>query len=155
MGKKYILDTSAFLSGKSIPMDIEIIIPKSVLEELKYKKNYSFLLERSRIMVPSELSIKIATEAAIKTGDINKLSKTDIDIIALSQEFDATVITDDYAIQNVLKFLNVPYMGMMMQEIKENFKWVYRCTGCKRYFDKYYESCPICGSPLKLVKKKL
>ncbi|MGC8663084.1 MAG: NOB1 family endonuclease [Thermoplasmata archaeon] len=155
MGKKYILDTSVFLSGKSVPMDIEIIIPYSVINELKNQNKYSFLLERSKIVSPSEISLRIAQEAAKKTGDINKLSETDLDIIALSQEFDATVMTDDYAIQNVLKFLNVPYTGMAMKEIKENFKWVYRCTGCKRYFDKYYESCPVCGSPLKLIKKKL
>jgi len=155
MGKKYILDTSAFLSGKSIPLDIEIIIPESVIEELGGSGKYSLLLERSKIIVPSEMSVKIAMEAAERTGDINKLSKTDIDIIALSQEYDATVITDDYAIQNVLKFLNVPYMGMVMKEIKDNFGWVYRCTGCKRYYTRYYESCPVCGSPLKLVKKKL
>ncbi|MDP8011201.1 MAG: hypothetical protein RAK23_00045 [Thermoplasmata archaeon] len=155
MGKKYILDTSAFLSGKSFPLDNEIIIPESVLEELKNIEKYSILIEKSKIIQPSELSLKIAIEAAEKTGDINKLSKTDLDIIALSQEFDAVVITDDYAIQNVLKFLKKPYSGMAIKEIKQNFKWVYRCTGCKIYFEEYYESCPVCGSSLKLVKKKL
>lgn len=154
MGKSYILDTSAFLSGKPVPSDIEIIIPESVLNEIKDKTKILYLLENSKIVNPSEISLKIAKEAAIRTGDINKLSDTDIDIIALSLEFDATVITDDFAIQNVLKFLNIKYTGMSMKEIENNFKWIYRCTGCKRYFSKYYDFCPVCGSPLKLVKKK-
>jgi rRNA maturation endonuclease Nob1 len=46
-------------------------------------------------------------------------------------------------------------MGMVEGEIKHEYRWVYRCKGCKRYFNEYHEVCPYCGSGLKLVRKKI
>jgi len=151
----YILDTSAIISGKNLPYDVEYYIPESVLNEIKFRDNLSIFLENLKVRNPGKESIEKVIEYASKTGDINKLSKTDIDIIALAIEINGTVITDDYAIQNVLKYIGLKYSGLSQREISKIFQWKYRCTGCMRYYEKYYESCPVCGSKLKLVKKHL
>ncbi len=151
----YILDTSAIISGKNLPYDVEYYIPESVLNEIKFRDNLSFFLENLKVHNPGKESIEKAIEFASKTGDIHKLSKTDLDIIALAIEINGIVITDDYAIQNVLKYIGLNYSGLSQREISKIFQWKYRCTGCMRYYEKYYESCPVCGSKLKLVKKHL
>ncbi len=151
----YILDTSAIISGKNLPYDAEYYVPESVLNEIRYRDNLSFFLENLKVHNPCKESIEKAIEFANKTGDIHKLSKTDLDIIALAIEINGIVITDDYAIQNVLKYIGLKFSGLSQREISKIFQWKYRCTGCMRYYEKYYESCPVCGSKLKLVKKHL
>ncbi len=151
----YILDTSAIISGKNLPFDVEYYVPGSVLNEIKFRDRLSFFLEKLKVHDPGRESIEKAIEFAKRTGDIYKLSKTDIDVIALAIEINGTVITDDYAIQNVLKSVGLKYSGLSEKEISKIFQWKYRCTGCMRYYEKYYESCPVCGSKLKLVKKHL
>ncbi|MEM3965836.1 MAG: DNA-binding protein, partial [Thermoplasmata archaeon] len=93
-------------------------------------------------------------QAAKETGDIHKLSPVDIDVIALALDKNCVTITDDYAIQNVIKHLGLEFISLNENGIKKEFKWIYRCKGCKRYFDEFYDVCPFCGSELKLVKKK-
>ncbi len=155
MARAYILDTSAIISGKNLPFDGDYYIPESVLNEIKFTDKLSVFLERLKVYNPNEESIEKAIEYAKKTGDIHKLSKTDIDVIALAIKIKGIVITDDYAIQNVLKFIGLQYSGLSEKEISKIFQWKYRCTGCMRYYEKYYDSCPVCGSKLKLVKKHL
>ncbi|MEL9998668.1 MAG: DNA-binding protein [Thermoplasmata archaeon] len=153
MGKKYVLDTSAIISGKSLPLNIEVYVPKSVLKEIHFKKQY-YILERSKILNPSKNSVEKVNQAAKETGDIHKLSPVDIDVIALALDKNCVTITDDYAIQNVIKHLGLEFISLNENGIKKEFKWIYRCKGCKRYFDEFYDVCPFCGSELKLVKKK-
>ncbi len=154
MGKKYVLDTSAIISGKNLPLNIEAYMPQTVFKEVKSTENLP-LLERIIIQVPSDKNVRKAIEAAKETGDIHKLSKTDIDVIALSLDIeDGVTITDDYAIQNVLRHLGKDFVAMNEKGITREFKWIYRCKGCGRYFSEYHNSCPYCGSELKLVKKK-
>jgi len=155
MGKKYILDTSAIISGKDLPSDIETIIPESVLNEILDYEKYQILIGRSIVLKPSEDFIKMAKKAASETGDIYKLSNVDIDVIALTLEYGGIAITDDYAIQNVLSHLSADFVGLNEKGIKERYTWIYRCKGCRRYFKEYHKSCPYCGSELKLVRKKI
>ena len=65
------------------------------------------------------------------------------------------VVSDDYSIQNVLKILNIPYMGIMTEGIKEVYNWKKVCRGCKKEFSKEYpfDDCEICGS--KLFRKRI
>lgn len=144
------LDTSAILAGIKPPPDM-VAIPPAVLEELhkKYPE-----IQGYRVVSPSSSSIEIAVKASKKTGDFEVLSETDIQVIALAIDLKAKVITDDYAIQNVLSFLGLEFESGEMEGIKEKRKWKWKCTGCGRYFRHYYAECPVCGSKLRRVKDK-
>ena len=91
---------------------------------------------------------------AKKTGDYYVLSKTDIDVIALALQLNATIISDDYAIQNVARLMNLKYYGAGIETIKKEIKWKYRCTGCHKIYKNYIEICPVCGHKTKRYIKK-
>jgi UPF0271 protein len=163
---KYILDTSSILSGKQINLDNgELITTNSVIDEIKPGgrdfRYLSYLLEKGlKIFEPKKDSIKKIIDVSKKTGDINRLSKTDIDILALSfdinneSEFNAIILTDDYSIQNISNYLKFEYINISQSLITKRFKWVYKCRGCGKIFKKNIETCTICGSTTKNIISK-
>jgi len=152
----YVLDTSAILSGKFFGNDVAI--PPAVLKEIKkggmawrhlqYMKAIGL-----RIISPPSDVINLVKKFAFRTGDLPNLSDVDIHILALAFHLKATLLTDDYSIQNVAKEMNIEYKGIMENGIKEKFYWRYRCKSCGKYFDEYVEVCPICGGKIKRVRK--
>ncbi|MGC8995118.1 MAG: NOB1 family endonuclease [Thermoplasmata archaeon] len=154
MGKKLILDTSAIISGKPFPTDVETFTIESVINEIKLNREYYPILENIKILEIDDESLKKAIETAKKTGIFEKLSKTDLELISAAIKYGYTVVTDDYAIQNVLKFLNLEYMTFSQEGIKDVYIWVYKCKGCKRIYRKNYMNCPYCGSELILTRLK-
>lgn len=82
-----------------------------------------------------------------QSGDAGVLSPNDIDLLALALETGGTVVTDDFALQNVAHHLDVPVLPIH-QRRAETRTWRYRCTGCGRYGEEL-GSCPVCGSPMK------
>ncbi len=146
----FVLDTSALIAGLKFPPE-EIIIPPSVVSELKEKPPD---LDLYKVISPEEEAIEIVKEASKKTGDFEVLSETDFEILALGYQEKATIVTDDYAIQNVASYLGIKYVPAGIKGIKERRKWKWRCTGCGRYFRKYYKECPVCGAPLRRVKDR-
>ena len=69
----------------------------------------------------------------------------------LSKEYDVTVISDDYAVQNLSDELGIKHKGLITRGIKKRFQWVHYCPGCWKYFDGPQEDnvCPICGTEVK------
>ncbi len=145
----YVLDSSGIISGVKIPPE-EVIIPSSVEVEVKDKPP-EFLLYR--IMEPDAQYVKKVIRIARRTGDYEVLSSTDVDVLALALQENATIITDDYAIQNVASHLGIKFETAEMIGIKEKRKWKWRCESCGRYYSKKYESCPVCGGKLRRVKR--
>ncbi len=86
--------------------------------------------------------------AAGETGDRDVLSETDTRLIAAAFELDATLVTDDYAMQNVAERLNVGVEVIAQDGIAEQRTWKFQCQGCGREFDEDKERCPICGMEL-------
>ncbi|WP_175266708.1 hypothetical protein [Acidiplasma cupricumulans] len=76
-----------------------------------------------------------------------------MDIIALALQFNAIIITDDYAIQNVASRLKIKYSGASINEIKREIRWLYRCTGCHKIYNEDIKECPVCGHKLKRFTK--
>jgi UPF0271 protein len=154
---RFVLDTSALISGEDF-VDGEFYTTFSVLKEARKKgitpQLRSILDVRVRARKPKRQFIEMVVAGAKKTGDVERLSPTDIEIIALAKELDATILSDDYSIQNLAKEMNIPYHGILLKEIEQKIYWTYRCTGCLRYFDEPQESCPICGSKLRTKRKK-
>ena len=153
--KKYIIDTSAILSGKINISQPDYIYADSVIEEIK-NGSLEKILDSANIDIrhPDRKYVDMASEAAMKTGDYSVLSKTDIDVLALGIEYNGIIITDDYAIQNVAMYCGVEYAGSGIDPIKKNIVWKYRCTGCYRIYNKYIEICPVCGHTVKRYSRK-
>ena len=97
---------------------------------------------------PEDKFIIIANNAAKKSGDFPNLSNQDISVIALSLQLQAELVTDDFAVSNVAKNLNIKVIPVMTDGIKNVVTWKYYCPGCKIDFSKITE-CPRCGNKLK------
>ena len=113
-----------------------------------------------RIVPPSNESIEKIKKAAEKTGDIDRLSETDKEIIALANDLnnknnqEAIILTDDYSIQNTASGLNLRYENINQTIITKKFKWTYRCRGCGKKFKDNVKICPICGASIKNIISK-
>ena len=103
---------------------------------------------RIKVMEPEKSMIKRVIAVATKTGDIESLSPTDIDVIALALEKNRVIVSDDYAIQNVANFLNLKYESTVHEGIRERFTWMWVCEGCSRKYIKG-GTCPVCGSVIR------
>ena len=155
---KYVLDTTALFNAKDFPIDFEVIVPQGVLDELMTwgltDRVRMLVGVRIQIHMPTNESVKRVKEAAEKTGDVDRLSPTDIDVLALALDLKAPLISDDYSIQNTAKILSINCMPMDKKGIKKVFYWKYICIGCGRVYDRKLVDCPICGQELKPKKYK-
>jgi len=159
----FIIDTSALLSGKTFNVsDVKLITTTSVSKELNPGgadfRNFQYLKEMGlRIISASKGSINKIKNVAQETGDLNKLSEADIEILALALDLNENknnqifILTDDYAIQNIANYLNLKFKTMSQRGITKNFKWYYRCPGCGKQFKASIKICPICGTETKIT----
>ena len=92
--------------------------------------------------------------AARKTGDLEKLSETDIDVLALAKELGVTLVSDDYNIQNVAEKIGIKYISVFNKRISKFFVWRKYCPACKKYLGSELNECPTCGTALKRVPSK-
>jgi UPF0271 protein len=145
----YVLDASAFIHEyhtteptATIPM---------VREELTDESAFRYdAMEGSgmHIQLPEEGTVERVRRAAEGSGDLGVLSDTDVRLLAAALELGATLVTDDYAIQNVAEKLEVGVEFIAREGIDEARDWVFQCQGCGREFDENEERCPVCGSDL-------
>ncbi len=149
-----ILDASAFYAGVPFRSSDDYYTTSLAYDEIKHiKKNHDALgtlLETNRLKIrePDKESTEAAIKAAKDTGDFPQLSKQDISIIALCIEMNGEIITDDFAISNVVKNLGLKILPIMTQGIKDVGKWIHYCPGCRTNHTNGKE-CPMCGTPLK------
>jgi UPF0271 protein len=145
----YVLDASAFINEYHTTEDTATI--PMVREELEDESAYRFdAMEGSgmHIHIPRDDTVEKVRRAAGETGDREELSTTDIRLIAAAFELDATLVTDDYAMQNVAEHMDVAVEVIAREGISEQRDWRFQCQGCGREFDENKDRCPICGSEL-------
>ncbi|KCZ71648.1 putative nucleic acid-binding protein with PIN domain and Zn ribbon [Candidatus Methanoperedens nitroreducens] len=153
---KYIADASLFIIRKRLEGDI-VTVP-SVVEELREEAARTMMeLMNVRVEPPlKSFKEEVRSKAGI-TRDSEELSGTDIDILAKALEYsvreETILVTDDFAIQNTAIQLGIRVMPAGQRKIKDILLWEKQCTGCKRRFPEG-DICPVCGSPLKKVRKK-
>ena len=155
-----ILDASAFYAGVPFRSSSDYYTTSLVYDEIRHiKKNHGaleILLETNRLKIrePDRKSIEVAVKAAKDTGDFPQLTKQDISIIALCIETSGEIISDDFAISNVVKNIGLKISPIMTQGIKDVGKWIHYCPGCRTNHTNVKE-CPVCGTLLKrkLLKK--
>jgi UPF0271 protein len=149
-----ILDASAFYAGVPFRSSSDCYTTTLVYDEIKHIKKHhdaiGTLLETNRLKIrePSKESIQDAVNASKNTGDFPQLSKQDISIIALCIEMNGEVISDDFAISNVIKNLELKVSPIMTRGIRDVGKWIHYCPGCRTNHANEKE-CPACGTPLK------
>ena len=144
-----VLDSSAFIH--QYHTDDETASIPMVHEELEGEHAYRFdAMEGSgmRIHVPDSGTVDRVRRAAGDTGDAGAVSETDVRLLAAAFELDATLVTDDYAMQNVAEKLGVSVRVTARDGIDERRQWTFQCQGCGREFDEDRDRCPVCGSDL-------
>jgi UPF0271 protein len=149
---KRLLDSSFFFADYSL--DGELFTTPSVVDELvdlQAKCRFENLLARGlTVVTPSPMSVAEVDRASRKTGDSMVLSGTDRELLAAAHELNATLYTDDFAVQNVAHGLGVP-VHPLMQRRAAPVRWRFRCSGCGKYYENPGE-CPVCGA---VIKRKL
>ena len=146
----HVLDSSAFIDEYTTDEPIATI--PMVREELEDEAGYRFdALEGSgmRIHIPDPETVERVERAARETGDAETLSRTDVRLLATAFEMDATLVTDDYAMQNVAEKLDLAVDVIAKEGIDERRDWQFQCQGCGRVFDENRDRCEICGSGLE------
>lgn len=161
-----ILDTPAILYGYLDASSYNYTTPE-VLKELR--KSFSFEFEGTykealvTVRSPSNKSVKLTKEAARKTGDLERLSETDISIIALGLDFSsdasfpALILSDDFALLNTALHLGLK-TDMVLNHTKR-FKmviWQWYCPVCNASYSSGAMVCESCGAQLKRrpIKRK-
>ena len=156
-----VLDASAFYAGIPFASQEKSYTTPAVFEEIKHiKKNHeaiAVLLDTKRLEIidPDIKYIEKVLLKAKNTGDFHSLSKEDISVIALSMQLKAELITDDFAVSNIARHLNLNVIPIMTSGITRVVDWIYFCPGCQKTFS-HISECPLCGNKLrrKLSKRK-
>ncbi len=164
--KIYILDTSAFLSGKPLNFDDTLlIIPPAVSDEITPggpEHTHLQLLKAKGLQTqtPTKIALHAIKKTAQRTGDYKQLSTTDIQVLALAYDLNkpktnqVTILTDDYAIQNIAHHLQIPYQGITQNGIKHPLKWTQICPACHTTIPNNQNRCPICGTLYRRFSKR-
>ncbi len=153
---KVVLDTSAIIYLNDFRSFNEILSVEEVLEEVKDKISRIKLSALNlKVEEPKEKFLEEVKRIATETGDIEKLSSTDLKVLALAREENCTIISDDRNIQNVAKKLGIKFISIFNKKISKFIVWGKYCRNCKRFSED--EICSICGSKTerkpKIAKK--
>ena len=108
--------------------------------------------------------LNLARGCAAKSGDLPRLSDVDLDVLGLSLGLQIPLVTDDYRLQNAMKFSGHTSTSVDTEGAKEVWTWVRRCTGCRHTTEVPEDvarsktgevgNCERCGSPLQLKRKR-
>ncbi|UCG69249.1 MAG: hypothetical protein JSV09_15965, partial [Thermoplasmata archaeon] len=85
---KFVLDTSAILSGKDFSAENELYSSPKILEELKHgkmRRRLDYLIESGlRVVTPSHETVERVKKCAFDTGDMARVSEADIEVLSLA-----------------------------------------------------------------------
>jgi rRNA maturation endonuclease Nob1 len=109
------------------------------------------------VQKPREYYTKIAEEKSKLTGDINVLSRTDVELVALALELkkttnnEITLYTNDYSMENLCSELNLKFKTLYKNGIKAKIHFEVFCPYCKTIYksEDLNRTCDRCGLKLK------
>ena len=157
------MDASAFYAG--IPfLGSKCYTTNEVFDEVKHIKKSQEALEalidagNLQILEPESSYLKDANELARKSGDIAKMSKADLAVLALALHFkrsrtDPIVVTDDYALANTAELAGIKVSYVMTKGIRKVGRWVRYCSACGKSYGSEEKICKICGNRLRTKLK--
>jgi len=162
----HVLDATAFI-GLDFPILLAFEVERyltahSVIDELKdfrSKMNLEVMRQSKKFEISSPDPQKLAVlKQNIYNLDPNtRLSNTDIHVLTLAEQVKGVLVTNDLAMQNIAKLLNIKVRVIGGKKIKEIRRSHLRCLSCKRTFQASERYCPECGGELKQYfhKRKL
>ncbi len=148
---RVVLDTSALIYLNDFRDFDEMFTVEDVVNEVK--DNITSMKVSSldlKIIEPDEESVNEIKSVAKETGDLEKLSQTDLKVLSLAKEKDCMIISDDRNVQNVAEKIGLRYVGFFNKQISKLVVWKKYCKNCGKFFDEG-DVCEICGS--ELVRK--
>jgi len=160
--EKYIADSAVFIMGNcNIPYSqmVTITLVEDEIRSEEARLRYDIAkAEGLRVEAVDSAFLADIIKQAECTRDIERLSKTDLGILAKALEYketdeNAILLTDDFAVQNIAARLDIEVMPVAQRIIKDKIIWQKQCTGCFRHY-KDGDDCPVCGSPLRKKMKK-
>lgn len=159
MGRPLVLDTSALLAGRPLGPGEDTVVPAAVLDELKPggrdRRHLDLLLAAGARLVGADPAARARVrDEARRGGEDGRLSPADVDVMAVALALGGELATDDYTMQNLARRLGVPVRGVAQAGIVSDYRFVPRCTGCRRQLDAPAEECPVCGSPVRMVRDR-
>jgi len=151
--EQFVLDANAIINVKRVEGK-ELYSTAEVAEEIKDSESKLLLTSLDvNISEPSSGSVGKVKEAAEKSGDMEKLSRADISVLALALDLGATLLSDDYDLQNVAHSLGVKVKPVLFEKIKEIREYSKICPGCRKKYPPGSDECDVCGTELKRIWK--
>ena len=163
MSHIYVLDAGVLFSNwtSKIP-EGTFVTTSSVLEEVrnrpsKIRAEVLTLLDRLQEDYPTPDSLKVARQAASKTGDKSVLSEVDIEVVALaysrkSIEPKTTLVSTDLAVLNTARHLGISILDPSGR-FKHEIIWSLKCPACNHKSSSKVKEmeCPVCGTIMRRV----
>ncbi|MCS6785137.1 MAG: NOB1 family endonuclease [Candidatus Caldarchaeum sp.] len=161
----FVLDTTAMLSAQFEPGPAEVVTVQEVVDEVLYgglaPQRISTALSTQAIKLkrPSKSSLEKVRQTARETGDLPRLSKADLNLLAAAYDElvggrDVVVVSDDYSLQNTALRLGLKVMGVGRNVVREVREWIYRCLVCGITYSTPLTRCVVCGGETDRVVKK-
>ena len=153
----FVLDTCAFLTQKHPTGEFATVpgIKSEIVNRQSRQYFENMLATHLKVMKAQKNSYDVVDKEAKETGDYDVLSKVDMDILALGYECKGTIITDDFAIQNVALALEVKFLSCSGKVISEKRVWRYKCTACNHKERVKLKNCSVCGNDeIRRIKLK-
>lgn len=154
----YVHDASGLFAGVPLLLPGKHYTTLEIIREVKdkYSKrllDFSLVSNRLKVIEPPDNIVLEITSKAGEVGELNRLSKADISILALAYWFkkkgyDVILVTDDYSVQNMALHLELVFMAIKTIGVKEMRRYEVYCPNCgwKGITNSTY--CPRCGFPL-------
>jgi UPF0271 protein len=155
----FVLDASAFFAaGEAALAGLDpgdrLLTTPSVLPEVRdaaARCRLELALERGLVVLaPTADALSSVEAGAGASGDADRISATDRDLLALALDHGGTLVTDDFALQNAASRLGVACRPIVQRRAAPRRRG-YRCAGCGRYGDGPGE-CPVCGAAIAPVR---
>ncbi len=149
-----VLDASAVLEGFEPNPPSDYAVPSAVVDEVsrgRAGRRMDLLLSAGLVVrEPSDASRQRVERDARMMGEDTRLSRADMEVLALAMDLGAPAVTDDYSVQNLAACLGVETVPFKQRGIAEVWRWGIRCPGCHRWFEEAEGSeCPVCGTALR------
>lgn len=159
MPRPLVLDTSALLAGRPLGPGEDTIVPAAVSAELRPggrdRRHLDMLLAAGARLADADPAARARVrDAAKQGGEAARLSAADVDVLAVALALGGEIATDDYTVQNLARKLGIPIRAVAQAGIQAEYRFIPRCSGCRRILEKPAEECPVCGSPVRMVKDR-
>ena len=157
------MDTAALIAWPLERMRGSLVVPSQRSELYRISPDREMLLDAVGLewSSPGPDAITRASDLAVTTGDMAGLSPVDLELLALAIERSATLVTDDYRLQNLCEKGGLPWLSVTMEGVRALWAWELHCTGCGAVLptpelpnpSRELGYCVDCGSELGLRRK--